>query len=214
MEFISRELDDYVGRHTKQESAVLDELNRETHLKILQPRMLSGHLQGRALSMFSKMISPDTILEVGTYTGYSAICLSEGLASGGQLHTIEKNEELRPIAERFFEKAGVKDSITMHIGDATEVLVDLDEKFDLAFIDADKSNYINYYELILPKLNQGGFIVADNVLWSGKVLQESEMEKDVDARTLDQFNKMILNDERVENVLLPIRDGLMIIRKK
>ena len=214
MEFISRELDDYVGRHTKQESAVLDELNRETHLKILQPRMLSGHLQGRALSMFSKMISPDTILEVGTYTGYSAICLSEGLTTGGQLHTIEKNEELRPIAERFFEKAGVKDSITMHIGDATEVLVDLDEKFDLAFIDADKSNYINYYELILPKLNQGGFIVADNVLWSGKVLQESEMEKDVDARTLDQFNKMILNDERVENVLLPIRDGLMIIRKK
>jgi predicted O-methyltransferase YrrM len=153
-------------------------------------------------------------LEVGTYTGYSAICLSEGLTTGGQLHTIEKNEELRPIAERFFEKAGVKDSITMHIGDATEVLVDLDEKFDLAFIDADKSNYINYYELILPKLKQGGFIVADNVLWSGKVLQESEMEKDVDARTLDQFNKMILNDERVENVLLPIRDGLMIIRKK
>lgn len=213
MEFISADLEKYVNHHTKQESEVLEELNRETHLKVLQPRMLSGHLQGRALSMFAKMISPKKILEVGTYTGYSAICLSEGLASGGSLHTIEKNEELQPIAERFFEKAGVKDHITMHIGDALEVLQGLDENFDLAFIDADKSNYINYYDLILPKMNKGGFIVADNVLWSGKVLDKNEMEKDEDTRILDRFNKMVLDDDRVENVLLPIRDGLMIIRK-
>lgn len=213
MNFISSELEQYVHQHTKPESGVLEELNRETYLKVLQPRMLSGHLQGRVLSMISKMIRPERILEIGTYTGYSAICLSEGLAEDGKLHTVEKNEELGPIAERFFKKANLSEKIKLHLGEATEVIESINEKFDLVFIDADKTNYINYYELVFPKLRSGGFIIADNVLWSGKVLSEEEIKADEDTRILDRFNKMIADDMRVENVLLPVRDGLMLIRK-
>jgi predicted O-methyltransferase YrrM len=214
MEFLDPELDRYVESHTQAESPLLQELNRHTHLKVLQPRMLSGHLQGRILSMFSKMIVPENILEIGTYTGYSAICLSEGLAVNGRIHTIEKNPELKALIDEYFAKAGIQDRITLHIGDALEIIEDIEEKFDLVFIDADKANYINYYRLVLPMVSPGGYIIADNVLWSGKVLSKSEMEKDQDAKTLHEFNKMVLADDSVENVLFPVRDGLMVIRKK
>jgi len=214
MEFIDPELDRYVGVHTREESPVLEELNRHTHLKVLQPRMLSGHLQGRILSMFSKMVSPKRILEIGTYTGYSAICLAEGLAPEGELHTIEKNEELRPLIDEFLHKAGISDRVKLHIGDALRVMDEIDGPFDMVFIDADKSNYIHYYEKALPVLRPGGYIIADNVLWSGKVLDEEEKKSDADAMTLHEFNEKVANDRRVENVLFPVRDGLMVIRKR
>ncbi|HKK40315.1 MAG TPA: O-methyltransferase [Cryomorphaceae bacterium] len=214
MEFIDPALERYVHNHSQKESELLNDLNRETYLKVLQPRMLSGHIQGRILSMYSKLIQPKCILEIGTYTGYSAICLAEGLATGGVLHTIEKNEELKPIANRYFEKAGLKDRIQLHNGDALPIIQSMEETFDLVFIDADKTNYINYYEAVLPKMKSGGCIIADNVLWSGKVLDEEELDKDPDTSVLNEFNKMVSNDERVDNVLLPVRDGLMVIRKK
>lgn len=213
MEFLDPDLDRYVNEHTQPESPLLHELNRLTHLKVLQPRMLSGHLQGRILSMFSKMIKPRRILEIGTYTGYSAICLAEGLVNEGMLFTIEKNAELEPMIRNFLAKAGIQEKVKLHIGDALTVVDELDEEFDLVFIDADKSNYIRYYEKILPKLKSGGYIIADNVLWSGKVLSQEEMEKDIDAKTLNEFNNLVFEDNRVENVLLPVRDGLMVIRK-
>lgn len=214
MEFIDQALDRYVHQHTEAESDLLNELNRETYLKVLQPRMLSGHVQGRILSMYSKLIQPKCILEIGTYTGYSALCLAEGLAEGGTLHTIEKNEELQPIINRYVQRAGLEDKIKLHIGDALPIIESMDAHFDLVFIDADKTNYLNYYEAVLPKMKSGGCIIADNVLWSGKVLDESELKNDPDTAALDQFNKAVMADARVENVLLPVRDGLMLIRKK
>lgn len=214
MEFIDPELDKYVHEHSEAESDLLNELNRETYLKVLQPRMLSGHIQGRVLSMYSKLIQPETILEIGTYTGYSALCLAEGLADRGTLHTIEKNEELQPIINRYVERADLQDRIKLHIGDALPIIKKMDAAFDLVFIDADKTNYLNYYEAVLPKMKSGGCIIADNVLWSGKILDEIELKKDADTAALNEFNKAVTADERVENVLLSVRDGLMVIRKK
>lgn len=212
MDFIEEKLVNYVESHTSEESEVLYELNRNTNLNVLQPRMLSGHLQGRVLSMFSKMIGPENILEIGTYTGYSAICLAEGLKENGKLYTIDINEELEEMAHSYFKKAGVADKIEMKVGNALEIVPKIDKEFDLVFIDADKNNYINYFNLVIDKVKKGGYIIADNVLWSGKVLK-NDKELDQDTKTLKAYNKMIQNDERVENVLFPIRDGLMVARK-
>jgi len=213
MEFISQELDDYVCSHTEQESELLYELNRRTHLEVLQPRMLSGQFQGRALSMFSHMIQPKTILEIGTYTGYSAMCMAEGLAEGGKVITIDKNEELEDIVKEMFLKAGLAETIDFKIGNAMEIVPKLDEEFDLVFIDADKSNYGNYYDMVIDKVPSGGYILLDNVLWSGKVLKEAE-PNDIDTKELISLNKRLHEDERVQNIILPIRDGLTILRKK
>lgn len=214
MEFLDPELEAYVNTHTTPESNQLHDLFRETHLKVLQARMLSGHLQGRVLSMLSHMIRPKKILEIGTYTGYSAICMAEGLAEGGHLHTIEINEELQPIVVKYLARTGNSEKVTMHIGNAIEIIPGIEGPFDLVFIDADKTNYLNYYEKVFDKVRPGGFIIADNVLWSGKILDQKEIDKDPDTKALAEFNAHILNDERVENVLFPIRDGLMIARKK
>ena len=213
MEFISQELDDYVCSSTEQESELLYELNRRTHLEVLQPRMLSGQFQGRALSMISHMIQPKTILEIGTYTGYSALCMAEGLAEGGKIITLDKNEELEDLINEFVGKAGLTDVIDFRIGNAMEIIPTLDEQFDLVFIDADKSNYGNYYDMVIDKVPSGGYILLDNVLWSGKVLSEAE-PGDIDTKELISLNKRLQEDDRVQNLLLPIRDGLTILRKK
>lgn len=213
MEFLDPQLEEYVERHTMPESDVLDELNRETWLKVLQPRMLSGHLQGRVLSMISNMIKPKHVLEIGTYTGYSSLCFAEGLQKGGTIDTIDINEELEPLVKRFLEKSGYSNSIKMHLGNALDIIPTLDKMYDIVFIDADKNNYINYYKAAFEKVNPGGYIIADNVLWGGKVLDQKELEKDLDTRVIDEYNKMVLADVCVENVLFPIRDGLMIARK-
>lgn len=213
MEFIVPEIDVYVEQHTSEELPWLKALNRATHLKVLNPRMLSGHFQGRILSLFSKMIQPKRILEIGTYTGYSALCLAEGLMQDGKLITIDVNEELEEFVAGFIEQSPFSTQIEQVIGDATQVIPTLDEFFDIVFIDADKRNYPHYYELVLPKVRPGGYIISDNVLWSGKVaFQQDKMDKD--TQILADFNKMIQDDERVENVLFPIRDGLMVARKK
>ena len=213
MNFIDEKLEEYVVKHTSKESDVLYDLNRQTHINVLQPRMLSGHLQGRVLSMLSHMIEPNRILEIGTYTGYAAICLAEGLTEKGELFTIDVNYELEDMAKNYFKKAGFQDQIKMIIGDALEEIPKLDKNFDMVFIDADKTNYLNYYNLLIDELPQNSYIIADNVLWSGKVLNEKEMN-DPDTKALSIFNKTIQDDTRVENVLFPIRDGLMVIRKK
>lgn len=211
MDIINKKIDAYIDAHTDIEPEVLKLLNRETHLKVLLPRMLSGHFQGRVLSMISKMIKPHRILELGTYTGYSAICLSEGLAEGGKLTTIDINAELEPFVRSFFDKAGVSNKIDYIIGDGTKVVPELNEKFDLVFIDADKKNNGTYYDLVFDKVNPGGFILIDNVLWSGKVIDE---HPDKDTKVILAFNEKVQNDERVENVLLPIRDGVLLVRKR
>ena len=212
MEFLPKKLDDYVCEHTQQENEILKDLNRETWAKVLIPRMLSGHLQGRTLAMLSKMIYPKNILEIGTYTGYSAICLSEGLQENGLLHTIDINEELYTMSSSYFKKAGISDKIIQHVGDANNIIPEIDLKWDLIFIDADKENYANYFDLVIDNLAIGGFIIADNVLWSGKVI-ENVNEKDKETAAIIDFNKKIQLSERVENVLMPIRDGLMVCRK-
>ena len=212
MEFLPEKIDQYACNHTKGENTVLAELNRETWSKVLIPRMLSGHLQGRTLSMFSQMIQPKTILEIGTYTGYSAICLSEGLQENGSIHTIDINEELKSMCERYFEKAGISKQVKLHTGNAMQIIPTIEGEFDLVFIDADKENYINYFDLIIERIPIGGYIIADNVLWSGKVVEEVET-KDIETQGLIAFNNKIHESERVENLLLPIRDGLMICRK-
>ena len=214
MEFIDPRIDQYAETHTSPESDVLAELNRETHLKVLQPRMLSGHLQGRLLSLISKIQGPKRILEIGTYTGYSAICLAEGMGEGGTIDTIDINEELRPLVVRYLEKAGLTDVVNLHYGRASEVLNNLQGPYDLVFIDADKSNYVAYYDAVIDKVSPGGIIIADNVLWSGKVLDGTDDSADDDTRTLREYNQKVLADDRVDNVLLPIRDGLMVARKK
>ncbi len=212
MEFIEPAISAYSEKHTTPESTVLQELNRETHARVLMPRMLSGHLQGRVLSMFSHMIKPKLILEIGTYTGYSAICLAEGLIPEGHLHTIDINDELQPLVKSYFSKAGMEKKITTHYGNAVNLIPALQGPFDLVFIDADKINYSNYYKLVFDKVNSGGYIIADNVLWSGKILEDTS-KTDKDTRALQDFNEMIRQDARVENVLFPIRDGLMVVRK-
>jgi len=213
MEFIDQKLDDYVCLHTTKEDDLLKELNRQTHLKVLQPRMLSGHFQGRFLSMISKMIQPTSILEIGTYTGYSALCLAEGLKIGGKLTTIDKNLELEEFVRNFFEKSAYSENIEFVIADAMEYIPSINQSFDLVFIDADKGNYLNYYKLVIDMIPSGGYILADNVLWSGKVIDEKSMN-DKDTKAIMEFNQFVMNDYRVENVLLPIRDGLFLIRKK
>jgi predicted O-methyltransferase YrrM len=211
MEFIAQELDNYVCSNTSEESELLKRINRETHLEVIQPRMLSGHFQGRVLSMFSKMIQPDCILEIGTYTGYSALCLAEGLKENGKLITIDVNEELETRVRSYFEASEFRSQIEYKIGDAMKIIPELNEQFDIVFIDADKLNYINYYNLVFSKVKIGGYIIADNVLWSGKVADESKNDKDTEL--LRAYNLLNHKDERVENVLLPIRDGLMVVRK-
>lgn len=213
MEFIDEKIEAYALAHSQAESEVLKKLNRETHANIMMPRMLSGHMQGNLLSMMSKMIQPKQILEVGTYTGYSGICLAQGLQLEGKLHTIDINEELEQMVRSFFNEAGLTDKINYYIGNALTIIPAIKENFDLVFIDADKKNYSAYYDLVFENVNSGGYIIADNVLWSGKVLDAAE-KMDSDTKAIDAFNKKVHNDNRVEHMLLPIRDGLMIVRKK
>ena len=213
MDFIDEKLLQYAEAHTTNESEILKELNRETQAHVLNPRMLSGHLQGRVLSMLSHMIRPQFILEIGTYTGYSAICLCEGLQQHGKLITIDINEELEEMVHKYFDKAGLGHRIEHLNGDATSIIPTLHTNFDLVFIDADKANYSHYYDLVFDKVNTGGYIVADNVLWSGNVLK-SESTMDEETKAIVAFNAKVQDDIRVENVLLPIRDGLMVVRKK
>lgn len=212
MDFIDQKLDTYVCAHSENESELLNELNRQTNLTVLQPRMLSGHFQGRVLSMLSHMIKPNRILEIGTYTGYSALCLAEGLTENGKLITIDINEELEDITREYIQKAKLENVIDYVIGNAMEIIPTLSEEFDIVFIDADKSNYCNYYKLVFDKVKKGGYIIADNVLWSGKVLDEYD-SLDADTKVIVDYNKMIHDDVRVQEVLFPIRDGLMIARK-
>jgi predicted O-methyltransferase YrrM len=213
MEFIDPSLNDYVENHTTAEPELLNRINRETNLEVLRPRMLSGHLQGRMLAAISHMIAPRYILEIGTYTGYSALCLAEGLSAGGRLITIEKNVELENRIKGYFSESLKGDQLDLQIGDALEIIPGLENDLDLVFIDADKVNYLNYYRAVIDKVNPGGFILADNVLWSGKVITKPETD-DLDTAALLEFNKFVQKDERVENVLLPVRDGIMLIRKK
>ena len=206
-------LDKYILDHIEPEDEVLRELDRETHLNVLRARMISGHLQGQILSMISKMIQPKTILEIGTFTGCSAICLAKGLKQNGKLITIEIDDELEKMASKYFEKAGIRNLISQQIGSAIEIIPQLNEQFDLVFIDADKKEYSNYYHLVFDKIKSGGYIIADNTLWSGKVLDEPATD-DFQTKGIIEFNTLIKNDKRVEKVILPIRDGMTIIRKK
>jgi len=211
MEFLAPDLDAYVVAHTDAEPTLLKELNRDTNLNVLYPRMLSGHLQGRVLSMMSKMIAPKRILEIGTYTGYSAICLAEGLQADGKLYTVDINEELETMVRSYFAKAQIEEQIDFRIGPALEIIPQIDDQFDMVFIDADKENYSNYFDLVIDRVTPGGFIIADNVLWSGKVTEENA---DRETEALKSYSKKIHLDDRVENVLFPVRDGLMVARKR
>lgn len=210
MDFISEKLAEYLSQNSDKEPEILSKLNKETHQKILQPRMLSGHIQGRFLSLISKIKSPLHILEIGTYTGYGTLCLAEGLATNGKIFTIDKNEELINIQNKYFEESGNRDKIVQLTGNAVDILMGLDENFDLIFIDADKENYIKYFEIVSKKLNPNGIIISDNVLWSGKVVEESDNDQETD--TLKKFNKLLSKDERFETIILPLRDGLSISR--
>lgn len=213
MDLIPKEIEEYITEHSSKEPALLQQLNRETSAKVLRPRMLSGHYQGRLLSLISKLIRPTNILEIGTYTGYSALCLAEGLPSNGQLHTIDINEELYDFQRKYFNLSDYADQIHQHLGDATEIIPSLELNFDLVFIDADKPNYPKYLELIFERLNPGGLILSDNVLWSGKVLQD-QRDEDPSTIALVEYNKLLAEDERFETVILPIRDGLTLSRKR
>jgi caffeoyl-CoA O-methyltransferase len=210
---MKREIERYIAEHIDPEDPVLNQLDRETHLKSYGARMISGHLQGQILKMFSKMIQPERILELGTYTGYSAICLAEGLKPGGRLITVEVNDELKPIARKYFEKAGMQDKIMLITGPAIQVIPTLEDPFDLVFLDADKREYLSCYHLIFDKVRSGGFILADNTLWSGKVL-DPPGSCDAQTRGIMDFNDAVRNDSRVEKVILPFRDGMTVIRKK
>jgi caffeoyl-CoA O-methyltransferase len=211
MHFLSQDLEDYIEQHSEKEPELLAQLNKETYQKILLPRMLSGHFQGRVLSMLSKLTRPINILEIGTYTGYSALCLCEGMQDSGELHTIDIKEELIDFQRKYFDKSPWGNQIRQHLGEAIEIIPDLNLKFDLVFIDADKGNYINYFNLIVPKMNKGGVILSDNVLWSGKVVEPLD-PNDVSTKILIEYNLLLKNDPRVETVLLPIRDGLTLSR--
>ena len=211
MDFISSGLLDYVTKHSNEEPQILKDLTRETYQKVLLPRMLSGPLQGRFLSVLSKIIRPKKILEIGTYTGYATLCLAEGLAPNGIIDTLDKNEELLDFQRKYFNRSGYGDQINQHLGNAIDIIPKLSSDYDFVFLDADKTNYINYFELIIPKMNSGGVILSDNVLWSGKVIKEADV-KDKDTQVLKEFNKLLATDKRVESVLLPLRDGLTISR--
>ena len=210
MEFLPEDIANYVGSHTSAESDLLKKIGRDTHANILKPRMLSGHVQGRFLAMISQFLRPKNILEVGTYTGYSAFCLAEGLAEGGKLTTIDINEELESRVRAYFQQAGLSEKIDYYIGNAMKIIPTLTQEFDLVFIDADKENYSTYYDLIFDKVKVGGVILADNVLWSGKV---TNPKPDKDTRAIVEFNAKVNSDSRVENLLLPLRDGIMMMRK-
>lgn len=210
MDFLPADINKYSEDHTSQESDLLRRINRETHAEVLMPRMVSGHLQGRFLSMVSHMIKPQNILEIGTYTGYSAICLAEGMQPNGKLVTIDVNEELEKRVRGYFREGGLENKIDYLLGDAATIIPALNSSFDLVFIDADKENYAKYYELVFDKVPVGGYILADNVLWSGKVVQE---KIDKDTRAIKSFNEKIQSDSRVENMLLPLRDGISLVRK-
>ncbi len=210
MDFISDKLTEYLIINSEKEPEVLSRLSKETHQKILQPRMLSGHFQGRFLSLISKIKSPEKILEIGTYTGYSTICLAEGLSKNGKIDTIDKNEELIKIQNKYFEESGFRNNITQHTGDALDILKNLNEKYDIIFIDADKENYINYFNQVSNKISKNGIIISDNVLWSGKVLDFNQ--KDKETSTLVEFNKIVNHDKRFKSIILPIRDGISISR--
>jgi predicted O-methyltransferase YrrM len=213
MHFLPENIDNYVVGHSQQEPKILQELTRETWQKVLNPRMLSGAFQGRVLSMISKLLQPKNILEIGTYTGYSALCLAEGLAKDGQIFTIDKNEELAELQKKYFEKSVYRNQIKSFLGNALEIIPSMNQKFDLVFIDADKLNYENYFYLVIDKMNKGGIILSDNVLWSGKVVEKLD-PKDKDTKALLAYNLLLNTDKRVETVLLPIRDGLTISRVK
>ena len=212
MEFIAQGLADYANAHSTVASSLLQRIERETHLEVLQPRMLSGPFQGRLLSLISKLVQPKRILEIGTYTGYSALCLAEGLTKEGKLVTLDVNEELHKRVQGYFNASDYSEHIDYRIGDALDLIPALNETWDLVFIDADKKNYLNYYDLVVDRVRSGGLILADNVLWSGKVIDEKAQDKE--TVLLRQYNERINHDERVENILLPIRDGIMVARKK
>lgn len=213
MHFLPEEIDDYIVEHSQKEPELLAKLNRETNQKVMQPRMLSGHYQGRILSLLSKIKMPESILEIGTYTGYSALCLAEGLTENGMLHTIDLNEELYDFQKKYFELSEHSKKIKQYLGDATEIIPDINSSFDLVFIDADKPNYPRYFELVIDKMRPGGIILSDNVLWSGKVV-ENIKDDDESTKALLIYNKLLAEDPRVETVILPIRDGLTLTRVK
>lgn len=206
-------LENYILEITQKEPFLLQELNRETHQKILKPRMISGHLQGRLLSLLSKLLKPENILEIGTFTGYSALCLAEGLPKTGTLHTIDKNEELHAFQKKYFDRSPYASQIIQYTGNAVELIPKIDRKFDLVFIDADKKNYPTYFDLVMPKLTPGGVLLSDNVLWYEKVLKPTS-KGDADTAALKVYNQKLAHDPRLENILLPLRDGLLISRKK
>lgn len=210
MDITQPDLERYAGQHSSEESPLLKKINRDTHAQVMHPRMLSGHLQGRVLSMISHMIRPKVVLEIGTFTGYSALCFAEGLSEGGKVITIDINEELHERVSKYFSEAKMDGRIDYRIGNAADIIPQLDGKFDLVFIDADKENYARYYDLVIDRVNLNGIILADNVLWSGKVLMD---KPDKDTRAIIEFNEKVMRDQRVENVLLPVRDGLMVMRK-
>ncbi len=213
MHFLPHKLDEYVVKHSQDEPELLQQLTRETYQKILQPIMLSGPYQGRVLSMISKLINPKLVLELGTFTGYSTLCLAEGLQAEGEVHTIDVNEEMVDFQRKYFDKSDYGSQIFQHLGNALEVIPKLDKIFDLVFIDADKPNYVNYFHLIIDKLNSGGVILSDNVLWHGKVIEALD-PKDNSTKAVLEYNKLLKKDSRIETVMLPIRDGLTISRKK
>ena len=213
MDFLDPKIEQYALTYSDPESDLLYELNRQTNLKVLQPRMLSGHLQGRILSSYSRALSPKNILEIGTYTGYSALCLAEGLKKNGSLHTIDINKELAYFTKYFFDKSKYKDQIHFHIGDAIELIPKIQYEWDLVFVDADKENYSSYFDLIIDHVRPGRWIIADNVLWSGKVLKPTH-KNDLETTAIKAFNEKIKSDSRVYHFLLPVRDGMMIITKK
>ena len=213
MHFLSEELENYAAQHTEDEPLLLQELNKRTHLNVLQPRMISGHFQGRFLSLLSKMVQPRTILEIGTYTGYATLCLAEGLHPDGVLHTIDIKEELTDLQREFFDRSGYGSQIVQHLGKAADIIPSLNTTFDLVFIDADKQNYAHYFDLVIEKMNRGGIILSDNVLWSGKVVEEVK-HNDKHTQALKAYNQKIKDDPRVETVLLPIRDGITLSRVK
>ena len=210
MDFLPENIQKYISDISQSESTILKELNRYTNSKVILPRMLSGHVQGRFLSMISKLVNPEIIVEVGTYTGYSCLCLAEGLKKNGKIITIEKDEEFASIAKKFFDRSKYKEKISLLIEDATTAIENISEKIDLAFIDADKVNYTKYYDMLFPKLKNGGLIVADNVLWSGKVTEDVS---DNETQSIKNFNTKVKNDERVENLIVGIRDGIMVCQK-
>ena len=212
MNYINEHLEDYIIKHSQQEPRILKDLNRETNLKVLQPRMISGAHQGRLLSIISKIISPTKILEIGTFTGYSTLCLSEGLTKDGRIHTVDINEELYDLQRKYFKKSPFNDNIIQHLGNALEVIPTVDNNFDLIFLDADKNNYPEYLDVLISKLKIGGVLLSDNVLWDGKVLNPIS-EKDISTKAIVKYNKLLSQREDMDNVILPIRDGLTISRK-